>query len=391
MLISRLQSAVVSAAFLVTASGPALASIQPVELLTAYGFKSVRTTATGAGQTIAVYVPTGSTYAGLQADLDQFSSTYVSAGSTTLSYYYADALTNYGVSGYSRTPTATTASAEAALDIQYAHYIAPLAKIVVVSGDNTAAAAQFAATKLGASVFTTSFAGYETNLSQSDVNTYNVRYGKANAAGMQIYGAVGDSSHYDYPASSPYAIGVGGTNLTVTSSDTRSKETSWDTGGGGQSVYNAEPTWQYAVQNSAFKQGPDVSIAGGDASAMPVVIGGDISYHYGSSISSPIWSGLGALIQQARVNAGKDTLSTTELMTLFYGSYGTSDYSKLFYDVTTTATGGVLKAGPGFDMVTGLGVPNVPYMLSYLASVPEPASLAVFGTVAVAVMRRRRA
>lgn len=68
------------------------------------------------------------------------------------------------------------------------------------------------------------------------------------AQGLGFHAASGDSgsddagdggTSVDYPASDPYVTGVGGTKLTVTSSNAFSKEVAWSGGGGGS---NRPPT-----------------------------------------------------------------------------------------------------------------------------------------------------
>ena len=63
----------------------------------------------------------------------------------------------------------------------------------------------------------------------------------------------------EYPAASPYAVGVGGTRLVTGSDDTYSTETAWEAGGGGISQHEASPPWQAntVVSNTRLQlQGP---------------------------------------------------------------------------------------------------------------------------------------
>jgi kumamolisin len=355
------------------------ASLQPSQLLSGYGFNTVQQTYTGTGQTIAIY--TDGYYSGLQADVNQFSTTYMSGVSTTVL-----ATTTSGA-----TPAGTDSpSAELALDVEYSHLLAPSATIMVVDSSSTTAAATYASTH-GASVFSTSYAGYETNYTQADVQSYDAIY-KTASANMAIFSAAGDSSHVDYPASSPYVIGVAGTNLTVSGTGAYSSETAWSSSGGGQSTLEAEPAFQLGVQSSGYRMTPDVSIAGGNNSAMPVIISGSTSYNYGSSIASPIWAGYMALIDQARLAHGYTALSSTAVLNLLYGSLQNNTYSTIFHDITTgsDSTSG-LSAGPDYDELTGLGSPQAVAMLNALDDVaPEPAFLSLLFVPTVLLLRRRR-
>jgi kumamolisin len=313
--------------------------------------------------------------------VNQFSTTYMSGVSTTVL-----ATTTSGA-----TPAGTDSpSAELALDVEYSHLLAPSATIMVVDSSSTTAAATYASTH-GASVFSTSYAGYETNYTQADVQSYDAIY-KTASANMAIFSAAGDSSHVDYPASSPYVIGVAGTNLTVSGTGAYSSETAWSSSGGGQSTLEAEPAFQLGVQSSGYRMTPDVSIAGGNNSAMPVIISGSTSYNYGSSIASPIWAGYMALIDQARLAHGYTALSSTAVLNLLYGSLQNNTYSTIFHDITTgsDSTSG-LSAGPDYDELTGLGSPQAVAMLNALDDVaPEPAFLSLLFVPTVLLLRRRR-
>ena len=379
-----LNAAVAQAA--VTAAGA------PVDIRNAYGLSgSTRTNYQGAGITIAVYAPSTAPYAGLQADVSFFSNAY-GISDVALKYYDSQNLASNKVSGseIALSTTGAATSSELAMDIEYAHYMAPKAKIVIVSGDSFGGAAQYAATVLGASVMTTSYASYEssynTDAEKSSIIASSNRAGLAAQARLTSFSAAGDTGPYDFPASSPFVAGVGATNLFVNdqgaSTASRSSETSWSTTGGGTSGIFTTPAWQRAVNSGTFRKGPDLAIVGSGLNTMPVRVGGAYSQIAGTSLSSPLWAGIMALVQEARTDAGKPTLGTTEFLTALYALVGTADYARAFNDITSSPSGAVNVAGPGFDTATGLGTPNVPFLISYLTSVPEPTSL---GTAAVAL------
>ncbi|WP_198924780.1 hypothetical protein, partial [Nitrospirillum viridazoti] len=79
----------------------------------------------------------------------------------------------------------------------------------------------------------------------------------------------------------------------------------------------------------------------------------------GTSWSAPLWAGFCALINEARTKAGKGTLPF--LNPLLYPLLGTP----CFRDITQ-GSNGAYSAGPGYDLVTGLGVPNVAQLVSRL-------------------------
>ena len=104
----------------------------------------------------------------------------------------------------------------------------------------------------------------------------------------------------------------------------------------------------------------------------------------GTSLSAPAWAGLLAMADQGRVAAGKPTLGSagpTEALTALYG-LSRAD----FHDVTSGSNG--YSAGPGYDLVTGLGTPVagllVPDLVSYAggpASATPVAPIAASGLV----------
>ena len=373
----------------------------PVDIRNAYGLSgTTRTTYQGDGVTIAVFASSGAPYAGLQADVTYFSSAY-GVPDVALKYYDSQNLANNAVSGkeIALSTTGTATSSELAMDIEYAHYMAPKARIVIVSGDSYGGAAQYAATALGATVFTTSFAGYESSLNTATEKANAIagsnRFDLASQAGLTAFSAAGDSGPYDYPASSPFVVGVGATNLYVNnqglSTATRSSELSWSTTGGGTSAIFATPDWQKKVNPGAYRKGPDVAIVGSGLNTMPVRVGGAYSQIAGTSLSSPLWAGIMAVVQEARLDAGKEPLGTTDFLTAVYGLVGTPDYARAFYDITSSPSGATNVAAAGFDTASGLGTPKVPFLVSYLVSVPEPTSVALLGMAVSLLGRRRRA
>ncbi len=78
--------------------------------------------------------------------------------------------------------------------------------------------------------------------------------------GITFVAASGDKgSPGVYPALSPNVLAVGGTSLVLAADGTYSSETGWSGSGGGSSIYEPEPDYQQGVQQSGFRQGPDVA------------------------------------------------------------------------------------------------------------------------------------
>ena len=185
---------------------------------------------------------------------------------------------------------------------------------------------------------------------------------------------VGDGhAHVDFPSSSPYVLAVGGTTLKQSASGTVA-ETAWKDGdglrkdnggstGGGVSTIFQRPSWQnvsVVSVNPGSIDGRVVPDVAADASANTgywTVVDGQGAPSGGTSAAAPLWA---ALI--ARLNASTGS-QVGFLSPLLYqaGSGGKTLGQTGCRDITSgnnaTASIGGYSAGPGFDAVTGWGVP----------------------------------
>jgi subtilase family serine protease len=167
-----------------------------------------------------------------------------------------------------------------------------------------------------------------------------------------------------YPASSPYVIAVGGTNLLTNANFTYDEETAWEAGGGGISAFETSPFWQSYTGSGtlpivpsaeAGQRGvPDVAMcAGGTGLAIcsaNIYVGGTTELVGGTSLSSPLSVGSWARIETSHSN--KLGFAGPLIYQLANGAPTLS--SPYFNDVTVGANGyGV--ALPGWDYTTGLG------------------------------------
>jgi kumamolisin len=162
-------------------------------------------------------------------------------------------------------------------------------------------------------------------------------------------------------ASSPWVIGVGGTALHLNGSGQVASETGWTGSGGGVSKVFGRPPFQN--QPTIVGQGrlvPDVSLLAAPETGVYVRINGQDDQIGGTSLSAPIWAGFCALLNEARTKANKPRLPF--LNPLLYPLAGGDS----FRDIKAGNNGG-FKAGPGYDMVTGLGVPHVKNLLNKLS------------------------
>lgn len=183
-----------------------------------------------------------------------------------------------------------------------------------------------------------------------------------------------------HPASDPNVTGVGATTLTLDlSSGVESSETGWSlnqtskglaASGGGISTFFSRPDWQTGtgVPGGTMRLVPDVAVVGDPHTGAYIVnvgLGSDDPGGHtwgGTSISAPIWSGFGALLNQARSSAGLGPLGL--FGPKLYPLIGTTSLRDM-----TSGNNGAYNAGVGYDMVTGVGTPIMPALAQALAPV----------------------
>jgi hypothetical protein len=140
--------------------------------------------------------------------------------------------------------------------------------------------------------------------------------------------------------------------------------------GGGVSQYALQPAYQLGVQSTGHRTTPDVSFVADPATGVwvadPYNLPGDDPWLVvgGTSLSAPAWAGLLAVADQGRAAAGKATLGAagpTEAQAALYGLSRTD-----YHDITSGSNG--YSAGPGYDMVTGLGTPRADLVIADLTT-----------------------
>lgn len=173
----------------------------------------------------------------------------------------------------------------------------------------------------------------------------------------------------DFPASSPYVLGCGGTKLKISGNGIGSEQ-AWNelsagegaTGGGVSEVF-ALPTYQQSAgvpkaPNGFIGRGvPDVAGNADPESGYNVVVDGSQTVIGGTSAVAPLWAGLLALINQSLGN------NVGYVNPLLYAANAKGG----FHDITS-GTNGNYSAGPGWDACTGLGSPNGTALLNALRS-----------------------
>jgi kumamolisin len=206
------------------------------------------------------------------------------------------------------------------------------------------------------------------------VQLVNQSFQAAAARGITVCCASGDDgssdqvqsgAHVDFPASSPFALGVGGTKLVASKGTppTINSETVWNetlqkegaTGGGVSAVFS-KPTYQNSAKippsaNPPHNVGrgvPDVAAVADPATGVVVmrIDGEHLEPIGGTSAAAPMWASL-----VARLNQGLKA-QCGFLNPLLYGGA----FAAAFRDITV-GNNGAYSAAPGWDACTGLGSP----------------------------------
>ncbi len=251
---------------------------------------------------------------------------------------------------------------ETALDVQYAHAMAPNAQIIVSAfsddpigdGAETAAANAVAAAGGGEVSNSWTYNGGEnwcgSGNCELQYDSYFVKQG------VVFFGSAGDDGlGVAYPSISPNVISAGGTAIQRDSNGNFTTETCWNGSGGGISVYEPLPQYQLFVANKTnFKRGtPDWAAVASNTSPVDIYSSsycGGWCEVYGTSVASPVLAGI--------VNwAGKFASSTIAEISPTYQWYiRPVTYATNFFDVTTGNNGA--PAQFGWDQCTGLGSPR---------------------------------
>jgi subtilase family serine protease len=312
--------------------------LSPTQIISAYGFSSSQTA--GAGKTVAIVDAYDDPTA--ESDLGVFSQQYGLPACTTANGCFKK-VNQTGGSKYPRTNTGW--ALEISLDIQWAHAVAPGAKILLVEANSNSFANLLAAEDYAAghgNYVSNSWGGGESS-GESSYDSHFVH------AGVGFFVSAGDAGlPAEYPSASPNVISVGGTTLSFDASGNLVSETGWSGGGGGCSLYETANSAQssfgeYAQASCAGKRAtPDVSLDADPASGVSVYDSTGYQGQRGwftvggTSASSPMWAARSAASAAALVNAA-----------YVYGTNIT------FRDITSGNNGADCLVG--FDLCSGRG------------------------------------
>jgi uncharacterized repeat protein (TIGR03803 family) len=314
----------------------------PAQMRRAYGVDQLNTT--GQGQVIAIVDAYGSPT--IQSDLDTFCQT-LGIPSTTVQVYYPQG---------QPVPNSDWAT-ETSLDVEWAHAIAPGATIVLIATQTNGNSDLFAgvdfATSTGASQVSLSWGESEYPTETSSDFHFNV-------PGVTFFASSGDGgAGVIYPACSPSVVGVGGTTVNLDSSGNIISETAWSGSGGGPSVYETVPSYQSGWWSGPGRGVPDVAYDADPNTGVPIFMTGAGWIQIGgTSIGAPQWAALCALANSLRSQS-------IDLAPGIFYSLATTNYAAYFNDIIS-GSNGEYSAGPGYDLVTGLGSPRAALLVTAL-------------------------
>ena len=331
------------------ATGAAPAGEVPQSLYPVYGLPF-----TGAGGSGIIVIVDAFDYPTAENDLNVFSSQFGLPPCSTANGCFKT------VYATSKKPRADCGWAqEAALDIEWAHAMAPGAKIVLVEAASNSFSDLFRAVDVGSRLIqnagvrgqvSMSWGGSEFSSEASYDNHFTT-------PGVVYFASSGDTGGATiYPGTSPNVVSAGGTTITRDASGAFVTETAWSGSGGGPSKYEARPGYQDVVATTVgSKRGaPDLSFDANPASGVSVYDSTSCNGRSGwlvfggTSVSAPSLAGI--------VNtAGNFAANSTAELTLVYGNVSASAAVTSNIRDITAGKAGTYTAGPGWDFTTGVG------------------------------------
>jgi len=342
----------------------------PAQIRHAYGFDQIMfggVQGNGAGQTIAIVDAYNDP--NIFKDLDVFDSTFGLPGPAS------SFLTKVTPQGHTKTNASW--AGEISLDVEWAHAIAPGAKIILVEAatsslTNLLNAVAYANSQPGAVAVSMSWGGAEFS---SEISMD----GLFTRPGITYVAAAGDSPGAIWPSASPNVLSVGGTTLPgldPAGNYPTGNETGWSSSGGGTSAHESQPSYQTGVSGAGTsnRSTPDVAF---DADPNTGVAIYDTVSQFGqtgwfqtggTSVGAPAWVALVAIADQGRaaLSTPLPSLTSTQTLTTLYAN------PSAFHDITS-GTSGPNSAGGGYDQVTGLGTPNANNVVQALVGVKTAA------------------
>jgi len=359
----------------------------PDEMQAAYGYNYlINNGMNGAGQTIVIVDafqnPT------MTSDLKKFDNAF-GLPAPAFKVFAPDGITPFDPTNFNQVGWA----GEIALDVEWAHAMAPEAKIDLVLAASDAdtdlvSAETYAVNHRLGNVMSMSFSEAENCMDPALQAQQHKLFDKANDQGMSLFAAAGDfgaaqptcdlssvQKSAGIPASDPDVTGVGGTDLIANlTTGAYQSESVWNepqypnAGGGGFSTLYSRPEYQDGFVHNSARGVPDVTYSASNQHGAIVAWGssgspGEFWIFAGTSVGTPQWAALAAIADQV-AGHGLGNLNP-EL-------YRMSTHSDTFNDITVgnndfpPITGYAAK--PGWDAASGLGSPEATHIVYHLAS-----------------------
>ena len=287
---------------------------------------------------------------------------------------------------------------EAALDLEIVHGIAPGATEVVYAFSNSAAIPDVVKAIAAASptvILSSSISEHDCEQEQgaaADGAAENQVDIAAAAQGMSIFWASGDRGAYmclnDFPtpdananteisvmpdASSVGVTAVGGTTAFLAQNGGYFQESAWGEPieqwgtGGGMSTQLQRPTWQVApgIPTAMTGRGlPDVAANADIISGWDIIGPGQKAGQAqegpvgGTSAAAPFWAAVTALIDEDLSQKSLPPVGFANPALYLFAQSPSGLPAPAFHDITL-GSNLHYQAGPGWDMATGLGTPDV--------------------------------
>jgi len=357
---------------------------QPSDVQAAYGLSALYASGLdGSGQTIVIIDAIGSPT--IAADAEVFSQVYGLPDLTPANFqvYYPGGAPPAADPGW---------ATETSLDVEWAHSIAPNARIALViaptpSDSDLQTAILFAIQQHLGNVISNSYGEAESDSPASLLRQYNLLARYAAARGISVNFSSGDDGDSNpsgvtaglvlpgvsAPADAPWATAVGGTSLALDASGKLAFQTAWGNNitklagplnagsppldpalnegflfgsGGGTSGFFAKPDFQDRLQGPG-RHVPDVSwladpytgvefvCDGTSCFGAPPGTGPEVGTVGGTSLACPMFSGIWAIAGQAASGRGDD---------------GLGQAARLLYGLARGALTDIVQVGSGTDV-----------------------------------------
>jgi hypothetical protein len=351
------------------ATQAAVVGLTPAQVRHAYGFDQVSFaggTIPGDGRGTTIAIVDAYSHPNIFSDLQIFDQTFGLPDPPTLA--------QVNQNGGTQLPATDPGWAqEIALDVEWAHAIAPQANILLVEANSASlldllTAVNYARQQPGVVAVSMSWGGGESWIERLIDPLFTTPSGHSGVSFIASSGDNGAGS--GFPAVSPNVLAVGGTTLNLAGGNYAS-ETAWSGSGGGFSWFEPEPAYQYSVHSIGRRTIPDVAYDANPTSGVAVFdsvpIGGRNGWFQigGTSAGAPQWAGLVAIADQGRALAGLGSLANVQ--SLVY-SLPSSD----FHDIVAGSNG--YSTLTGYDLVTGRGSPRADLVIRDLVAASTSAA-----------------